>query len=70
VREPLEGSLPILGHQLKSTKRLAVTVLSLTSLLFHYKGVLAGFVLGEALGCFIGFGWAKFTVRRLLRAGY
>lgn len=31
-----------------------------------YTGVLLGFVIGEALGCFTGFGWVKLTLRRLM----
>lgn len=34
---------------------------------FGFDGVLLGFVLGEALGCFTGFSWVRLTVRRLER---
>jgi len=46
--------------------RSVVSQVSLAYLLaipFGFEGVLLGIVLGEAVGCFVGFGWAKFTVR-------
>ncbi len=40
-----------------------VSLAYLLSIPFGFEGVLLGIVLGEAVGCFVGFGWAKFTVR-------